>query len=261
MIKLVLLRHGESLWNAKRLFTGWVDIDLNRRGEQEASMAGRALKRHGFTFDVAYTSVLKRAIKTLWIVLDKMDLEWVPVINAWQLNERHYGGLQGLSKVEIARQYGDDQLHIWRRSFNIKPPSFKKTYYKPHNHDEALTHVWKKTYQHRPEPLDSKSALASSHDERYKLYGLTKIPNRESLADTCRRVLPYWHKVIEPRIIKGDKIIISAHGNSLRALVKYLDNLSDADIPKLEIPTGVPLVYEFNNKGKQLKKIRSYYLK
>lgn len=232
MIKLILLRHGESLWNKKKIFTGWVDIDLSRKGIREAKRAGRALKQRGFKFDRAYTSVLTRGIRTLWLVLDEMNLLWLPVTNAWQLNERHYGGLQGLNKVTMARKFGQEQVQLWRRSFKLRPPVLAKN-----------------------------SPLNASRDPRYQIFGLKQVPNRESLADTCRRVLPYWRQVIEPQIIKGEKIIISAHGNSLRALVKHLDKISDRDIPQLEIPTGAPLIYEFNNKGGQLKKIKSYYLK
>ncbi len=232
MVKLVLLRHGESLWNKKKIFTGWVDIDLSRRGMREARRTGRLLKKHHFNFDLAYTSVLKRAVRTLWLALDEMDLLWLPVVNAWQLNERHYGGLQGLNKVAMAKKYGAQQVHLWRRSYSLRPPLLPKT-----------------------SPWDI------SRDRRYKLFGLKQVPRTESLADTYKRVLPYWRQEIEPKIIAGQNIIISAHGNSLRALVKYLDNISNRDIPNLEIPVGRPLIYEFNVKQSQLVKKSSYYLK
>jgi 2,3-bisphosphoglycerate-dependent phosphoglycerate mutase len=232
MVKLVLLRHGESLWNKKKIFTGWVDIDLSRRGLKQARQAGRLLKKHHFTFDVAYTSVLKRAIRTLWLALDEMDLLWLPVVNAWQLNERHYGGLQGLNKVAMAKKFGAEQVRLWRRSYRLRPPLTAKN--GPYN---------------------------AARDPRYRLFGLKQVPRTESLADTYRRVMPYWFKEIEPKIIVGQKIIISAHGNSLRALVKHLDNVSDRDIPQLEIPVGRPLVYEFNVRQGQLAKKSSYYLK
>ena len=232
MVKLVLLRHGESLWNKKKIFTGWVDIALSRKGMRQAKRAGRLMAKRGFTFDLAYTSVLNRAVKTLWLALEEMNLEWLPIINAWQLNERHYGGLQGLNKVAMAKKYGAEQVHLWRRSYSLRPPLLAKN-----------------------------SVYNVAHDPRYQLYGLTKVPLAESLADTYRRVLPYWKKIIEPKIIAGQKIIISAHGNSLRALVKYLDNISNRDIPNLEIPVGRPLIYEFNIKQQTLVKKRSYYLK
>ena len=230
MVKLVLLRHGESVWNKKNIFTGWVDIDLSRKGVRQAKRAGRLLKAAGFNFDRAYTSVLKRAVRTLWLVLEEMDLTWLPVLNAWQLNERHYGDLQGLSKPALAKKFGVEQVQRWRRSFRLRPPLLAKT-----------------------SPWDV------ARDRRYQIFGLKQVPRRESLADTCRRVLPYWQQEIAPRLQRGANIIISAHGNSLRALVKHLDKISDDDIPLLEIPTGAPLVYEFNNRH-GLKKRTSYYL-
>lgn len=232
MIRLVLLRHGESLWNKKNLFTGWVDIDLSRRGLKQAQQAGRLLKKHRLTFDLAYTSVLKRAIRTLWLALDEADLLWLPTTKAWQLNERHYGDLQGLNKLAMAKKFGAEQVRLWRRSYSLRPPLLAKN-----------------------SPLDV------SHDPRYRLTGPQTPPRGESLADTCRRVLPYWRREIEPKILAGQKIIISAHGNSLRALVKHLDNISPQDIPTLEIPVGQPLVYEFNIKNRRLIKKSSYYLK
>ena len=218
MMNLVLLRHGESIWNKENKFTGWVDIDLSKKGKNEAKRSAKLLKEKGYTFDVAYTSYLKRAIRTLWIVLDEMDLMWIPVYNSWRLNERHYGGLQGLNKAEMGKEYGEEQVHIWRRSYDIRPPALKK----------------------------------KNTDRRYDF----AIPKCESLKDTVKRVIPYW-KTIAKEIKHGKKVIIAAHGNSLRALVKYLDNIPDKDIPNLNIPTGIPLVYELNNN---LKPIRHYYL-
>jgi len=228
MTKLVLLRHGESTWNKENRFTGWTDVDLSEKGREEAKKSGEVLKKEGFLFDVAYTSVLKRAIRTLWIVLDEMDLMWVPVHRAWQLNERHYGALQGLNKAETAAKYGEDQVLIWRRSYDIPPPALEKT-------DERYP----------------------GNDPRYKDLAETNLPLKESLKDTVARFLPYWHEVLAPVIKSGKKVLITAHGNSLRALVMYLDKISEAEIVKLNIPTGIPLVYELDD---DLKPIRSYYL-
>jgi 2,3-bisphosphoglycerate-dependent phosphoglycerate mutase len=228
MKKIVLLRHGESAWNKENRFTGWTDVDLSPRGLQEAKSAGEVLKKEGFIFDAAYTSVLKRAIRTLWIVLDEMDLMWIPVYNTWRLNERHYGALQGLNKSETASQYGEDQVLVWRRSYDI-PPS-------------ALTEA---------------DPRYPGFDPRYSALNKSDLPLTECLKDTVARFLPYWHETIAPALKAGKRLIIAAHGNSLRALVKYLDNISDAEIVKLNIPTGMPLVYELDD---DLKPIKHYYL-
>lgn len=228
MKKIVLLRHGESTWNQENRFTGWTDVDLTPQGIQEAQNAGRLLREHGFAFDIAYTSVLKRAIRTLWIVLDEMDQMWIPVQHTWRLNERHYGALQGLNKAETAAQYGDEQVLIWRRSYDVRPP--------------ALT------------VDDSRYA---GMDPRYKNLAHDDIPLTECLKDTVARFLPYWNTTIAPQVQAGKSIIIAAHGNSLRALVKYLDNISDSDILNCNIPTGVPLIYELDDN---LKPIQNYYL-
>ncbi|NTV02997.1 MAG: 2,3-diphosphoglycerate-dependent phosphoglycerate mutase [Chlorobiaceae bacterium] len=228
MKKLVLLRHGESQWNRENRFTGWVDVDLSEKGREEANAAGRLLKDEGFVFDVAYTSVLKRAIRTLWTVLDQMDLMWIPVTKNWRLNERHYGALQGLNKSETAQRHGDEQVLVWRRSYDTPPP--------------ALT-------------LDD--PMYPGKDPRYTALSTDELPATECLKDTVGRFLPYWHETISPMIRNGKRVIITAHGNSLRALVKYLDNISDEDIVGLNIPTGIPLVYELDD---DLKPIRSYYL-
>lgn len=228
MKKIVLLRHGESTWNKENRFTGWTDVDLTPQGIQEAQNAGRLLREHGFTFDIAYTSVLKRAIRTLWIVLDEMDQMWIPVQHTWRLNERHYGALQGLNKAETAAQYGDEQVLIWRRSYDVRPP--------------ALT-------------LDD--TRYAGMDPRYKNLAHDDIPLTECLKDTVTRFLPYWNTTIAPQVQAGKSIIIAAHGNSLRALVKYLDNISDEDILNCNIPTGVPLIYELDDN---LKPIQNYYL-
>ena len=212
MYTLVLLRHGESIWNRENLFTGWIDVDLSERGIQEASDAGRLLKREGYTFDIAFTSVLKRAIRTLWIVLDEMDLMWIPIQHDWRLNERHYGALQGLNKAETAARYGEDQVKIWRRSYDVPPPALEET--DPRN------------------PVN---------DPRYRELPRNQIPLSECLKDTIARFLPCWHNLIAPTVRAGKRVIITAHGNSLRALVKYLDNISDQDITSLNIPTGIPL--------------------
>lgn len=226
--KLVLLRHGQSIWNLENLFTGWTDVGLSEQGEVEAHTAGKTLREEGFTFDLAITSVLKRAIKTLWIVLEEMDLEWIPVTNAWQLNERHYGALQGLNKADTAVKYGEAQVKIWRRSYDVPPPS-----------------------------LDWNDSRHPRFDARYAGLKPEEIPSTESLKLTLERVLPYWHSTIAPIIKSGKRLLISAHGNSLRALVKYLDNISDEEIPGLNIPTGIPLVYELDA---DIKPIKSYYL-
>jgi 2,3-bisphosphoglycerate-dependent phosphoglycerate mutase len=228
MKKLVLLRHGESTWNKENRFTGWTDVDLTREGVVEARNAGRLLRENGFIFDFAHTSVLKRAIRTLWITLDEMDLMWTPINLSWRLNERHYGALQGLNKAETAAKYGDEQVLIWRRSYDVRPP--------------ALT-------------LDDERY--PGQDLRYRNLTEQDIPLTECLKDTVARFLPYWKESIEPQIQAGGRIIIAAHGNSLRALVKHLDEISDQDILNCNIPTGVPLVYELDNN---LRPIRSYYL-
>ncbi len=228
VIKLVLLRHGESTWNKENKFTGWTDVDLSDKGRQEALAAGKLLKEEGYTFDVAYTSVLKRAIRTLWTALDEMDLMWIPIHRSWKLNERHYGGLQGLNKSETAEKYGDEQVLVWRRSYDVCPPVLEKT-------DERYP----------------------GHDARYKDLGAEELPLTESLETTVARVVPYWENIIAPDVKSGKNVLIAAHGNSLRALVKHLDNISQEDILKLNIPTGIPLVYELND---DLTPIRHYYL-
>ncbi|HEY31484.1 MAG TPA: 2,3-diphosphoglycerate-dependent phosphoglycerate mutase [Dehalococcoidia bacterium] len=224
MHKLVLLRHGEGLWNKENRFGGWTDTDLSEKGIDEAKKAGQILKDQGYTFDVAFTSVLKRAIRTLWLVLDEMDLMWIPVYKSWRLNERYYGALQGLNKSDTAVKYGEEQVLIWRRSYDVRPPAVEKT-------DERYP----------------------GNDVRYNDLDEKDLPVAESLEDTSNRVLPYWHETIVPSIKAGNRVIISAHGNSLRALVKYLDNISDEDILTLNIPTGIPLVYELDDEMKRLK--------
>jgi 2,3-bisphosphoglycerate-dependent phosphoglycerate mutase len=226
--KLVLLRHGESTWNKENLFTGWTDVDLSEKGVQEAHEGGKVLLKEGYTFDIAYTSVLKRAIRTLWIVMDEMDLMWIPVYNSWRLNERHYGALQGLNKAQTAAKYGEAQVKIWRRSYDIQPP--------------ALT------------PDDERYP---GRDPRYADLRPEEVPLTECLKDTVARTLPYWHETIAPTVRSGKRVIVAAHGNSLRGLVKYLDNISEHDIVELNIPTGIPLVYELDD---DLKPIRHYYL-
>jgi 2,3-bisphosphoglycerate-dependent phosphoglycerate mutase len=228
MNKLVLIRHGESTWNSENRFTGWVDVGLTERGVQEAREAARMLAEKGYAFDVAYTSVLKRAIKTLWIVLEEMDLMWIPVQRSWRLNERHYGALQGLNKAEMTQQYGAEQVMIWRRSYDVPPPPLRKD-------DERYP----------------------GKDPRYASLKPEEIPLTESLKDVVARFLPYWHEVIAPAIREGRRVLIVAHGNSLRGLVKFLDNISDEKIVELNIPTGIPLVYELND---DLTPIRNYYL-
>lgn len=228
MFKLVLIRHGESAWNKENRFTGWTDIDLSDNGKLEAQRAGKILKAQGYSFDVSYTSVLKRAIRTLWIVLDELDVLWIPAYHSWRLNERHYGALQGLNKAETAAQYGDEQVKLWRRSYDVRPPA-----------------------------LDPSDPRNPSSDPRYQHLDPQDVPLTECLKDTVARFLPYWHETLAPMVKTGQQVIIAAHGNSLRAMVKYLDNVSDADIIKLEIPTGVPLVYELDDA---LKPLKHYYL-
>jgi len=225
---LVLLRHGESIWNKENRFTGWTDVGLSQRGVAEAETSGRRLREAGYGFDVCYTSVLKRAIKTLWIALEELDLMYLPVRNHWRLNERHYGALQGLNKAETAERHSKEQVFLWRRSFDVPPP-----------------------------PLELDDPRHPSHDARYASLDPALLPRAESLKDTIIRVLPLWNETIAPEIVRGTRILISAHGNSLRALVKHLDSISDAEIPKLEIPTGVPLVYEL---GQDLVPTRHFYL-
>ncbi len=212
MYKVILLRHGESSWNKENRFTGWTDVDLSEKGKEEAKKAGQILKKEGFHFDIAYTSVLKRAIRTLWIVLDEMDLMWIPVIRNWRLNERHYGALQGLNKAETAKKFGDDQVKIWRRSYDIQPPALEKN-------DERFP----------------------GKDPRYNELTAGELPLTECLKDTVNRFVPYWQKTIAPTVKSGKRVIIAAHGNSLRALVKYLDNIAESEIVELNIPTGIPL--------------------
>jgi 2,3-bisphosphoglycerate-dependent phosphoglycerate mutase len=228
MFKLVLVRHGESDWNKQNRFTGWTDVDLSEKGRGEAVEGGRVLKQEGYTFDVAYTSVLKRAIRTLWTILDEMDLMWIPVHRDWRLNERHYGALQGLNKAETAAKYGEDQVKIWRRSYDISPP-----------------------------PLEKSDERWPGHDRRYAGLSPAELPVTECLKVTVDRFLPLWHQTIAPMVKSGKRVIIAAHGNSLRALVMYLDNISQAEITELNIPTGVPLVYELDES---LHPIKHYYL-
>ena len=228
MYKIVLLRHGESTWNKENRFTGWIDVDLSEKGIEEAKKAGQTLKKEGYVFDVAYTSVLKRAIHTLWNVLDEMDLTWIPVHRSWRLNERHYGALAGLNKSETAAKHGEEQVKIWRRSFDIPPP-----------------------------PLDPTDPRFPTKDPRYAGLDPLVLPATESLKTTIDRVLPYWHDVLVPTIRSGKRVAIAAHGNSLRALIKYLDNLSDEAIVALNVPTAVPLVYELDTN---LRPIKNYYL-
>lgn len=228
MKKLVLLRHGESTWNRENRFTGWTDVDLSAKGVEEARAAGQILRQNGFVFDAAYTSLLKRAIKTLWLALEEMDLMWIPVHHSWRLNERHYGALQGLNKTEMAAKFGEKQVLLWRRSYDIQPPA-----------------------------LDRSDRRYPGHDARYKNLGENELPLTECLKDTVERFLPYWKETIAPTVKSGTKVIISAHGNSLRALVKYLDHVSDQEIVDLNIPTGIPLVYELDD---DLQPLKSYYL-
>lgn len=228
MYKIVLIRHGESTWNMENKFTGWTDVDLSPKGIEEATQAGKTLKENGYTFDKAYTSVLKRAIRTLWLTLDGLDLMWIPVNRCWELNERHYGSLQGLNKSETAAKYGEDQVLTWRRSYDIPPPVL--------------------TVEDERHP---------SHDPRYASLRPEQLPATESLKETVARVVPFWNEEIVPEVKAGKKIIIAAHGNSLRALVKYLDDLSEEAILKVNIPTATPLVYELDAN---MKPIKSYYL-
>jgi 2,3-bisphosphoglycerate-dependent phosphoglycerate mutase len=226
--KLVLVRHGESMWNAENRFTGWTDVDLSEKGRAEAQKGAEILKQEGYTFDVAYTSTLKRAIRTLWFVLDELDLMWIPIHNTWRLNERHYGALQGLNKAETAAKFGDQQVKIWRRSYDTAPPA-----------------------------LTADDERFPAKDPRYRGVPKEKLPLTECLKDTVARVLPYWESTILPDIKAGKRVVIAAHGNSLRALVKHLDNLSEAEIMEVNIPTGVPLVYEFDDN---LRPVKHYYL-
>jgi 2,3-bisphosphoglycerate-dependent phosphoglycerate mutase len=228
MKRLVLLRHGQSIWNKENRFTGWIDVGLTEEGEREAIHAARLLKKERFTFDVAYTSVLKRAIKTLWIVLEELDLMWIPVYNHWRLNERHYGALQGLNKAETAERFGEKQVQLWRRSYDVRPPA-----------------------------LSPDSEHDPGRDPRYRGLKPHEIPLTECLKDTIDRFLPYWHETIAPAVKQGKRALIVAHGNSLRGLVKYLDRVSNEEIVKLNIPTGIPLVYELHE---DLTPIRHFYL-
>jgi len=228
MHKLVLLRHGESTWNQENRFTGWTDVGLTAKGLAEAQAAGRLLKAEGFDFDIAFTSVLKRAIKTLWTVLEEMDRLWLPVVHSWRLNERHYGALQGLNKAETAARFGEAQVMLWRRSYDTPPP-----------------------------PLETGDPRYEAHDPRYAQLAPGLFPTTECLKDTVARFLPFWFDSIAPAVKAGKRVLVTAHGNSLRALIKYLDNISDADIVGLNIPTGQPLVYEFDD---ELRPLRSYYL-
>ena len=228
MYKLVLVRHGQSTWNLENRFTGWTDVGLTDLGRSEALEAGRLLREGGFVFDVAYTSVLRRAIQTLWIVLQEMNMEWIPEIKAWQLNERHYGALQGLNKAETAEKFGEAQVKVWRRSYDTPPPE-----------------------------LDMDDERHPRFDPRYASLSPDELPATESLKITLDRVVPYWNSTLAPAIKSGQRLVVAAHGNSIRAMVKYLDNISDADITELNIPTGLPLVYELDEN---LKPIKSYYL-
>ncbi len=228
MIKLVLLRHGESVWNKENRFTGWTDVDLSEKGVEEARLAGQLLKEAGFKFDVAHTSVLKRAIRTLWSVLNELDQQWIPVQKSWRLNERHYGALQGLNKAETAAKHGDEQVFIWRRSYDIPPP-----------------------------PLETTDSRHPSFDPRYKGLKASDLPATEALKNTVERFVPYWKDAIVPDLKAGKSVLIAAHGNSIRALLKYLENIPESEIVELNIPTAVPLVYELTD---DFKPIRRYYL-
>jgi 2,3-bisphosphoglycerate-dependent phosphoglycerate mutase len=227
-MKVVLLRHGESIWNLEDRFTGWTDVDLSVRGIAEAREAGEMLRENGYSFDVAFTSVLKRAIRTLWLVLDEMDLMWIPVHRSWRLNERHYGALQGLNKAEVSAEVGEEQVRVWRRSYDVRPPALERT-----------------------------DARYPGNEPKYR--GLTEdeLPVAENLKNTVARFMPYWNEIIAPTLRTGKHIIVSAHGNSLRAMVKYLDNISDNEIVGVDIPTGIPLVYEIDEK---LKPLSHFYL-
>jgi 2,3-bisphosphoglycerate-dependent phosphoglycerate mutase len=222
------MRHGESLWNLENKFTGWTDVDLSERGLAEAQEAGKTLKEKGYFFDVAFTSVLKRAIRTLWLVLEEMDLMWIPVYRSWRLNERHYGALQGLNKAELSAKVGEEQVHIWRRSYDVRPPALETT---------------DKRYP--------------GNDPKYRGLSENELPLTESLKDTVARFVPYWHEVLAPALKSGKQVIVSAHGNSLRALVKYLDNIGDDEIANVNIPTGIPLVYDLDE---ELRPLKHYYL-
>jgi 2,3-bisphosphoglycerate-dependent phosphoglycerate mutase len=228
MYKIILLRHGESVWNQENRFTGWTDVDLSAKGVQEANNAGKLLRKEGYVIDLAFTSLLKRAIRTLWITLDQMDLMWIPVDRHWRLNERHYGALQGLNKAETAKIHGEEQVKIWRRSYDIPPPAVERS-----------------------------DPRYPGQDRRYENLAATDIPITESLKDVVKRFLPLWQESIAPQIQQGKRIIIVAHGNSLRALVKYLDKIADEEIVQLNIPTGIPLVYELDS---ELQPIQHYYL-
>lgn len=227
-MKIVLIRHGQSQWNLENRFTGWVDVDLSKKGIEESKKAAKLLKKNHYTFDLVYTSVLKRAIRTAWIIMDEMDLMWVPIKKHWRLNERFYGGLTGLNKQEMREKAGEEQVHIWRRSYDVRPPEISK-----------------------------ESEYYMRNDPKYSGLKDEEIPLTECLKDNVERTIPYWKEEIEPQIKKGKKILIAAHGNSLRGIVKYLDNISDEEIPKKEIPTGIPLVYELDEN---LKPIKNYYL-
>ncbi len=228
MYKVVLLRHGESVWNKENLFTGWTDVNLSEKGVEEAKQAGRLMKDEGYTFDRAYTSVLTRAIRTLDLALIEMGLSWIPVHKTWRLNERHYGSLQGFNKAQMAAKEGEEKVHVWRRSYDVPPP-----------------------------PLEESDERFPGRDRRYATIPKNELPRTECLKDTVDRFLPFWRVEVAPAILEGKRLIIAAHGNSLRALVKYLDNISDADIPSLNIPTGIPLVYELDDA---LQPIKHYYL-
>ena len=228
MPNLILLRHGESLWNKENLFTGWTDVDLSEKGIDEARQAGRLLKQEGYSFTIAFTSALKRAIRTLWLVLEEMDLMWVPVIKSWRLNERHYGALQGLNKAETVAKYGETQVHLWRRGYHLRPPASTED-----------------------------DPRYPGHDPIYRTLSKDQLPTGESLKDTADRLLPFWQKAILPQLDSGKNVLIAAHGNSLRALVKHLDGLSETEVTGLNIPTGIPLVYELAN---DLKPTRHFYL-
>lgn len=228
MYKLVLIRHGESTWNLDNRFTGWTDVDLTPTGVSQAMSAGKLLKAEGWDFDIAYTSMLKRAIHTLWFAMDEMDRSWLPVVKDWRLNERHYGALQGMNKAEIAKQYGDEQVLVWRRSYDTPPP-----------------------------PLETSDPRSERSDRRYASLSPEDIPLAECLKDTLARVMPFWNEVLAPAIQGGKRVVVSAHGNSIRALVQYLDKVSEQDIVGLNIPNGIPLVYELDA---DLKPIRHYYL-
>jgi 2,3-bisphosphoglycerate-dependent phosphoglycerate mutase len=227
-IKLVLVRHGQSTWNLENRFTGWTEVDLTEQGREEAHTSGQLLREKGFMFDIAYTSVLKRAIRTLNIILEEMELDWIPVVRAWQLNERHYGALQGLNKAEMAIKFGEEQVKIWRRSYDVPPPA-----------------------------LELNDERHPRFDRRYADLAPAQLPATESLKITLERVLPYWHSNLAPVIQSGKRMLISAHGNSIRAMVKYLDNIPDMEIPELNIPTGIPLVYELDA---DLRPVKHFYL-